>query len=129
MHTLFDFITNVNGIQYILALLFIFGFIVFGELMKPKPFEGLAKAVAEDIRFIRAQEKAALIQLAKNAAMAPVYAVIYFASLPVLFVQGMTTVVGKGLVDVSAGGWNPVRAYFTGRKKAKKAKKDGHDSK
>lgn len=44
MHTLFDFISSVNGIEYALALLFMFGFVIFGEILKPKPFEGLAKA-------------------------------------------------------------------------------------
>jgi hypothetical protein len=88
------------------------------------PFEGLLKSVSEDIRFIRSQEKAAVMRLIKNIALALVYALFYFASLPALFIQGVSVVIGKGLVDVSSAGWSPVRAYFTGRRKAKKSKKD-----
>lgn len=124
MHTLFDFIGSVSAVQYVLSLLFMFGFLIFNQALKPKPFEGLVRSVTEDIRFVRSQEKITFIKLAKNMALAPVYALFYFASLPMLFFQGITTVIGKGLIDVSSARWSPVRAYFTGRKKTKKSKKN-----
>jgi hypothetical protein len=124
MHTLFDFTSSVSAVQYLLSLLFILGFIIFNEILKPMPFEGLLKAVSEDIRFIRSQKKVEVTRLIKNITLAPVYALFYFASLPALFIQGVTVIIGKGLVDVSSAGWSPLRAYFTGRRKAKKSKKD-----
>jgi hypothetical protein len=122
MHTLFDFVTRVNGVQYLLAFLFIFGVIIFFEIMKPRPFKGLAASVSEDAQFIKAQGKEGNVQLLKNMAMAPVYLVVYLAAVPVLFLKGMAEPVGA----LTSAGWSPVRAYFTGARKAKKAK--GNDS-
>lgn len=125
MHTLFDFVTKVNALQYGLALLFILGFIIFTELFKARPFEALRKSAADDAGYIKAQGKERNVQLIKNIAMAPVYALVYLAAVPVLFVQGMAEPLGKGVGAVTSAGWSPVRAYFTGRKKAKKATGSG----
>jgi len=122
MHTLFDFVTKVNGMQYLLSILFIAGLIVLFEVMKPQPFKKLAASVAEDAQFIKSQGKENNVQLLKNLAMSPVYILFYLVSVPVLFVKGMAEPVGA----VTSAGWSPVRAYFTGSKKAKKAK--GNDT-
>ncbi len=125
MHTLFDFVSNVNATQYGLALLFVFGFIILCEILRPKPFKGLLKSAADDARFIRAQRRETA-QLVKNIASAPVYALLYLASVPVLFLQGLTMPLVRGIGAVTSAEWSPVRAYFTGRRKAKKAK--GNDA-
>ena len=122
MHTLFDFISQVNGVQYIIALLSIPGFIIFSEILKTRPFAGLQESVAEDVRFIKEQDKAERRQLVRNAVMAPVYFITYLASVPVLFVQGMAEPVGRRIGAMTSVGWSPVRAYFTGRSKPKKSK-------
>ena len=122
MHTLFDFISKVNGIQYIIALLSIPGFIVFSEILKAKPFAGLRETVAEDLRFIKDQEKGERRQMVRNTVMAPIYFFTYLASLPVLFVQGMAEPVGRRIGSMTSVGWSPVRAYFTGRGKKKKTR-------
>jgi hypothetical protein len=122
MHTLFDFISDVYAVQYGLALLSIVGFIIFCEILKPRPFEGLVKAAAEDFRFMRAQGRVRSLQLAKNVAMAPLYAIFYLVSVPVLFVQGIAEPLGRMISASTSAGWSPVRAYFAGRKRTKKAK-------
>jgi hypothetical protein len=127
MHTLFDFISNVNAVQYVIALLSIIGFIVFGEVLKVRPFQGLRESVAEDVRFIKTQDKGTRLQLIKNVAMAPLYFLSYLASLPVLFAKGMAEPIGRGFGAVTTGGWSPVRAYFAGRGKTKKSKADDSD--
>jgi len=124
MHTLFDYISNVNATQYGLSLLFIFGFIVFTEILKPRPFEGLLKAAADDAGSIKSLGKEPVVRLIKNIASAPVYIMLYLAAVPLLFVRGMAVLLGKGIGDVTSAGWSPVRAYFTGRRKAKKTKGD-----
>ena len=124
MHTLFDFISNVNAVQYGIALLSIIGFIVFGEVLKARPFQGLRESVAEDVRFIKTQDKGTRLQLVKNVAMAPFYFLSYLASLPVLFAKGMAEPIGRGFGAVTTGGWSPVRAYFAGRRKTTKSKGD-----
>src|SRR5574341_1735903 len=116
MHTLFDFVTKVNGAQCGLSLLFILGFIILAEIMKARPFEGLRNRAADDVRFIKDQGKENRAQLFKNIAMAPVYFLQYLVSVPVLFVQGMAEPLGRG---VATAGWSPVRAYFAGRKNMK----------
>ncbi len=122
MHTLFDFISSVNGIQYALALVFMFGFIIFSELLKPRPFQGLVKAAAEDIGFMKAQGKGKVLGLIKATAMAPLYALFYLVAVPVLFVHGIAVLFGKVIVATTAVGWSPVHAYFAGRGKVKKAR-------
>jgi len=121
MHTLFDFISSVNAVQYGLSLLFIVGFIIFNEILKPRPFDGLVEAIVEDVRFIRTGGK--MKPLMKKIAVAPVYTFIYLASLPLLFLQGMAVLSGRGIASVTSAGWSPVRAYFAGRNKTKKSKK------
>ena len=120
MHTLFDFISSVNAVQYGLSLLFILGYIIFNEILKPRPFEGLVESVVEDVRFIRTGGK--MRPLMKKVAVAPVYLAVYLASLPLLFLQGIAVLSGRGIASLTSAGWSPVRAYFTGRKKAKKGK-------
>jgi hypothetical protein len=121
MHTLFDFISSVNGIEYALAILFMFGFVIFGEILKPKPFEGLVKAVAEDISFIKAQQKGKVSQSLRSVALAPLYGVLYLVAVPVLFIHGIAVLVSKVIVATTALGWSPMQAYFTSRKRGKKA--------
>jgi len=123
MHTLFDFISNVNATQYALALLSVLGFIIFFEILKPRPFEGLLESAADDARFIKAQGKERTVRLVKNLALAPAYLILYLIAVPVLFIQGITIPLGRGIAGVTSAGWSPVRAYFTGRRKAKKAKR------
>lgn len=122
MHTLFDFVSSVNAIQYGLSLLFILGFILFNEILKPSPFEGLFQSVAEDIRFIKAQGKVTSLQQLKKIALAPLYIMVYLFALPFLFIQGIAVMTGRGIEAVTSAGWSPVRAYFAGRKKGKSAK-------
>jgi hypothetical protein len=124
MHTLFDFVSNVNAVQYGIALLSVVGFLLFSEALKANPFKGLRESVAEDVRFVKAQDKGTRIQFIRNVAMAPFYFLSYLVSLPVLFVQGMAEPIGRA---VTTGGWSPVRAYFAGRGKTKKPKADDSD--
>jgi hypothetical protein len=51
------------------------------------------------------------------------YILFYLAAVPVLFVQGMTAPLGRIIADMTTVGWSPVRAYFTGRRKRRKAKR------
>jgi hypothetical protein len=121
MHTLFDFISSVNGIEYALAILFMFGFVIFGEILKPKPFEGLVKAVVEDIGFIKSQRKLKVSRSIGSVALAPLCGLLYVAAVPVLFIHGIAVLISKVIVATTALGWSPVQAYFTSRKQGKKA--------
>lgn len=121
MQTLFDSVSSANKVQYGLTLLFVFGFVIVNEIIKPRPFQGLLKSVAEDAGFVKAQGKGKFVQLLKNTAMAPVYILLYLSAVPLLFFRAMATSLGRGIGEVTSVGWSPVRAYFTGRRKTKKS--------
>jgi len=42
MHTLIDFTTHVKGVEYIISVLAITGYILYAEILKPKPFSDCA---------------------------------------------------------------------------------------
>jgi hypothetical protein len=124
MHTLFDYISHVNKIQYALSLLFIAGFIIFTEIMKPRPFQNLLKSAAADAEALKAKGKAPLVRLLRNLALSPGYVLLYLAAVPLLFFRGLAEALSRGIGDVTTAGWSPVRAYFTGRRIAGKSTKN-----
>jgi hypothetical protein len=120
MNTLFDFISSVNGVEYVLAILFMLGFVLFAELLKPRPFNGLARAVAEDIAFMKAERDGKVLRLTKSVMIAPICALVYIAAVPLLFIHGVATLMGKVIAATTAVGWSPVQVYFANRKRMKK---------
>jgi hypothetical protein len=122
MHTLFDFITHVKGIEYILSILFIGGFLLLWEVLKPKPFATVVSVGKEDIAHMRST--GGPLQYAGRIAAAPFIGLAYIVMLPVGFflvmlleavnlaVKGVSTLLGR---DISFN-WSPLEAYFTGRK-------------
>jgi hypothetical protein len=123
MYTLVDFITHVKGIEYILSVLSIAVFLVFWEVLKPKPFSTVIKSGREDWQYLR--KTGGILKFAGKIAAAPFIGAMYVVMLPVGFffmvlaevvnltVKGVSTLMGK---DISFD-WNPVEAYFTGRKR------------
>jgi Zn-dependent protease len=116
MHTLFDYISNVYAIQYGLALLFIVGFIIFHELLKPRPFAGLVRASADDAAYIRHQGRGPALRLLKSIALGPFYALVYVAAIPVLFVHAVAVLLSRVVIASTSVGWSPVQAYFISRR-------------
>jgi hypothetical protein len=135
MHTLVDFITQVKGIEYIISVLSIATFLVFWEVLKPKPFATVVSAGKEDLEHIKQNGYRETMKFAGKIVAAPFIGAMYVVMLPVGFffmvlaevvnlsVKGVSTVMGK---DVSFD-WNPVEAYFTGKKR--KQAEAGKDAK
>ena len=125
MHTLVDFITQVKGIEYILSILFIGGFLLFWEILKPRPFATVVSAGKDDLEHIKQSGYRETMKFAGKIAAAPFIGLMYIVMLPVgfffvllseavnLFVKGVSTVLGR---DMSFE-WRPVEAYFTGKKR------------
>jgi hypothetical protein len=123
MYTLVDFITHVKGIEYILSVLSIAMFLVFWEVLKPKPFATVIKSGREDWEYLR--KTGGILKFAGKIAAAPFIGAMYVVMLPVGFffmalsevvnltVKGVSTLMGR---DISFD-WNPVEAYFTGKKR------------
>jgi len=52
MYTLFDFITQVKGAEYLIAVSAIGLFILFWEVLKPRPFRSMVETAREDLSSI-----------------------------------------------------------------------------
>lgn len=128
MNTLFDFVSHNKGIEYILALMFIAGFVVVMEVLKPHPFRAFMSAVKEDWSYLRGEGAADTVRLAKNAVMLPVVAGVYVAMVPVMFTLGLALKLESTVADLVGGGamsWRPLESYLTGRgRKVRKSRKD-----
>jgi len=126
MYTMVDFVTHVKGIEYLLSLTAIGAFLVFWEVLKPRPFRTVANTTADDLAYI--EETGGLRSVAKSVgrlAAAPFIGLAYIVMLPVGFfvalsaavvnlaVKGVAGVAGKSV----AFEWRPVEAYLAGRKK------------
>src|SRR5512135_639157 len=126
MHTLFDFMTHIKGVEYILALMFIAGYIMISEVLKPKPFATVKSAGKDDLEYARKVGYRGIMKTIGKIAAAPFIGIAYVVMLPFAFfaalgsaaINGVMNLVGKTAVF----GWRPTEAYFTGRKKKKEEK-------
>ena len=138
MYTLVDFITHVKGIEYIMSILAIGGFLLFWEALKPAPFRTVVETGKDDLSYIKQAGGARhiLTSVGKIAA-APFIGLAYIAMLPIGFFAvlaiGIVNLAMKGVASIAgesmAFEWRPVEAYLAGRKKKErsstKAEKDG----
>lgn len=135
MHTLVDFLTRVKGVEYILSVLTITGFILFIEVLKPAPFRSLRKLIGEDVAFLREEGFRSVMKTVGRAVTVPFIGLLYVFALPFLFVyylavelRGMAAErMATALDAVGASavfGWRPSEAYLAGRKARKAEKKD-----
>ena len=126
MYTMVDYVTHVKGIEYILSLLAIAGFLVFWEILKPRPFRTVANTGADDLAYI--EESGGIKSVAKSVgriAAAPFIGLAYIVMLPIGFFIALAAVVVnlavKGVAGVAGKSvtfeWRPVEAYLAGRKK------------
>lgn len=137
MYTLVDFITHVKGIEYVLSILAIAGFLVFWEVLKPRPFRTVAETGKDDLAHI--QETGGFRSVMKSVgkiAAAPFIGLAYIVMLPIGFfavlaaavvnlaLKGVAAVAGKSMTFE----WRPVEAYFAGRKHKKEKKAEGKKS-
>jgi hypothetical protein len=141
MHTLVDFLTRVKGVEYILSVLTITGFILFLEVLKPAPFRSLRKLIGEDVAFLREEGFRRVMKTVGRFVAGPFIGLLYVIALPFLFVytlavelggmaaEGMATALDA--VGASAVfGWRPSEAYLAGRKarKARKTERKGEEA-
>ena len=121
MNSMFDFITHVKGIEYILSLTFIAGYVLFWEVLKPKPFKKVKETGQEDLAYVKQNGMKNNLKLAGKIAAAPFVGLLYVILLP----AGLVSALSYALVSRVAGkntsfSWRPAEAYFSGKKKARK---------
>ena len=137
MFTLVDFITHVKGIEYLMSIAAIAGFLVFWEVLKPRPFKTVVETGKDDLAHI--EQTGGFRNVMKSVgkiAAAPFIGLAYIAMLPVGFfaalaiggvnlaMKGAASLVGKSATFE----WRPVEAYLAGKKRkqqtASKTNKD-----
>jgi len=123
MFTLVDFITHVKGIEYIMSLLAIAGFLLFWEALKPKPFRTVVNTGKQDLLYMQQTGYRDLIKSIGKIALVPFIGLAYLVMLPVglaaalliggtnLMLKGLGTILGKNM----AFDWRPMEAYFSGK--------------
>ena len=140
MHTLVDFLTRVKGMEYILSVLTITGFILFLEVLKPAPFQSLRKLIAEDVAFLREEGFRSVMKTVGRFVAVPFIGLFYVIALPFLFVYYLTVELrgmaaermATALDAVGASavfGWRPSEAYLAGKKARKSKKAEKKDEK
>jgi len=150
MYTLFDFITQIKGIEYLIAVSAIGLYILFWEVLKPKPFKSMIDTAKGDIEQIGERGGfAGVLRTAGHVAAAPFIGLAYVVALPFVFVYALGNVLLQGtaqaigasadlvartlfqgahavarIVHVSpAFSWRPQEAYFLGRKRRQRTGK------
>lgn len=130
MYTLVDFITHVKGVEYILSILAITGFLVLWEVLKPAPFRSVAETGKDDLAHIRRTGYGNILRSVGKLVAAPFIGLAYLIMLPIGF-AAMVTLGAFNVVLKGANGllglmgtsisfeWRPLEAYFTGKKRQK----------
>ena len=132
MHTLTDFTTHIKGVEYIISVLAITGFILFVEILKPKPFRTLKNSINEDREHIRKEGTQSILTSLKRLAAAPFIGLAYVVALPFVFTfavarecAGKAAEALDGAMGMAGFGWRPMEAYLGGKKdKKEKSKKE-----
>jgi len=127
MFTLVDFITHIKGVEYILSILAIGGFLLFWEILKPKPFATVITTGREDMEHIQQTGYGDTVKSIGKIAAAPFIGLFYLAMLPVGFaaalIIGVVNVALKGLGGILGKNmsfdWRPLEAYLAGKRTKK----------
>ncbi len=121
MNTMFDFITHVKGIEYILSLTFIAGYVLFWEILKPRPFQKVKETGQEDLEYVKQNGMKNTLKLAGKIAAAPFVGLLYVILLPVGLVSALSYAVVAGVAGKNTSfSWRPAEAYLSGKKKTGK---------
>jgi hypothetical protein len=133
MKTLFDFMTYIKGVEYLVALSAIAVYLIYWEFLKPKPFKSLAETAREDISYLSQNGYREAIKTVGKIIAAPFVGLSYIVALPFAFMYALGTAALSGILTLTgkeaAFGWRPTEAYLGGKKKAKKESEKKEDEK
>jgi len=128
MYTMYDYITHIKGVEYVISILFIAGYILFAEVLKPKPFATVANGGKDDMEFIRRTGYRNVLKTVGRIAAAPFIGAAYVVALPFAFFGAIASVAAGAALDAfgktAVFGWRPTEAYLTGKKKKEKKEKE-----
>lgn len=122
MNTLFDFTTHIKGVEYLMAIAAIVLYMVYWEVLKPRPFKTMMKQGKEDMKYMK--ESGSTVKTLGKVAAAPFIGIAYVVALPFAFAYGLAKAAIEGMVEVvgreAVFGWRPLEAYLAGRKRRKR---------
>jgi hypothetical protein len=154
MYTLFDFVTQIKGAEYLIAVVAIGLFLLLWEALKPEPFRSMIETARDDLRHIGATGGyGGVFRTAGRVVAAPFIGLAYIIALPFVFLFALNLVILEAVaraIDVVAlwmaraiaantstlaktvrvalpFGWRPQMAYFLGRRKKKQPAADGKE--
>ncbi|MDH5637295.1 MAG: hypothetical protein OEZ04_02270 [Nitrospinota bacterium] len=99
MKTMFDFITHIKGVEYLLAIGFIGLFILIWEALSPRPFGVMLATGKDDLNHMRHVGAREAMRTAVHTAAAPFLVIAYVATVPVAFVTGLALSVRHWLAN------------------------------
>jgi len=124
MNSLFDFITHIKTVEYLMAVGAIVLYIIYWEALKPKPFKSLVEAGRDDMEHIRKTGYRNTLKTVGQVAAAPFIGLAYIIALPFTFAYALASMIANSVLNLlgkeAAFGWRPLEAYLSGRKKKKK---------
>lgn len=128
MHTLYDFINHTNGIEYLLAICLLAGYVLFWHLMKPRPFDEMVEAGREDFRKFQEIGLRGVLRSTGRVMAAPFIVMAYVIAVPFGFMAALGTAAINGTARLMGSswsfGWRPAESYLTGEPGAKGQSKD-----
>ena len=124
MNSLFDFITHIKTVEYLMAVGAIALYIIYWEVLKPKPFKSLVEAGRDDMEHIKKTGYKNTLKTVGQVAAAPFVGLAYIIALPFTFAYALASMIANSVLNLlskeAAFGWRPLEAYLSGRKKKKK---------
>jgi hypothetical protein len=124
---MYDYITHIKGVEYIISIMFIAGYILFAEVLKPRPFATVVKGGREDIEFIKRTGYRNVLKTVGKIAAAPFIGIAYVVALPFAFFGAIGSAAAGAALNAfgktAVFGWRPTEAYLTGKKKKEEKKK------
>lgn len=124
MNTLFDFLTHIKGVEYVLAISAIVLYMLYWEVLKPKPFKTMMEKGRDDLGYLRETGYRATLRTVGKVIAAPFIGLAYIVALPFWFVSALVSAIVGGMISLvgreAVFGWRPTEAYLAGKKKMKK---------
>ena len=131
MNSLYDFVTHVKGVEYIISVLFIAGYILYAEVLKPRPFRTLMETGRDDMEFIKKSGYRNAVKTVGRIAAAPFIGLAYIVTLPFAFAFALLSTIVNGALSLvgreASFGWRPTEAYLAGKKKRKEDDKSDEE--
>lgn len=131
MNTLFDFLTHIKGVEYVLAVSAIVLYMIYWETLKPKPFKTMMEKGRDDLGYIRETGFRASLRSLGKVIAAPFIGLAYIIALPFWFAYALVSALVNGMISLAGReavfGWRPTEAYLSGKKKAKKKDRESEN--